>query len=121
MKKSKNEKVQKFLDEIMMFDPEKFKIMQNLRKIVFSNYPMTNERIMYGGIMFSIEEDYGGLFIRKNHISFEFISGAFMNDPDKILEGTGKLRRHLKIKSFADIEDKKVDFFVKQSLKEKIF
>ena len=116
MKKSKNEKVQKFLEEIMMFDSEKFEIMQKLREIIFSNYPKANERIMYGGIMFSLEGDFGGLFVRKNHVSFEFSSGAYMNDPDNILEGTGKFRRHLKIRSLADIEVRKVDFFVKQSL-----
>ena len=116
MKKSKNEPVQKFLEEIMMFDSEKFEIMLNLRKIVFSNYPKANERIIYGGIMFSLEDDFGGLFVRKNHVSFEFGSGANMNDPHNILEGTGKFRRHLKVRSLTDIEDKKVDFFVKQSL-----
>ncbi len=114
MKKSKNEQVQKFLDEIEEFEDEKFKILQKLRKIVFTNYPKTNERMMYGGIMFSLDEDFGGLFVRKNHISFEFTSGSIMNDPQKILEGTGKFRRHLKIRSKVDIKDKKVDFFVKQ-------
>lgn len=116
MKKSKNEQVQKFLEEIMLIDSEKFEILQNLRKIVFSLYPKANERIMYGGIMFSLEDDFGGLFVRNNHVSFEFISGVYMNDPHNILEGTGKFRRHLKVRSLADIENKKVDFFVKQSL-----
>ena len=115
MKKSKNEQVQKFLDEIMMFVPEKFEILKDLRQIVFSNYPEVKERIIYGGIMFSLEDDFGGLFVRKNHISFEFSFGVDMDDPDKILEGTGKYRRHLKIRSLADIKDKQVDFFVKQS------
>ncbi len=71
---------------------------------------------MYGGIMFSIEDDFGGVFVRKNHISFEFSSGVQMDDPDNILEGTGQFRRHLKIQSLDDIKDKKVEFFVKQSL-----
>jgi len=115
MKKSKNEQVQKFLDEIMTFVPEKFEILKNLRQIVFSNYPEVQERIIYGGIMFSLEDDLGGLFVRKNHISFEFCFGVDMNDPDRILEGAGKYRRHLKIRSLADIKDKQVDFFVKQS------
>ena len=115
MKKSKNEQVQKFIDEIMTFIPEKFEILKDLRQIVIVNYPDVQERIMYGGIMFSLEDDFGGLFVRKNHISFEFSFGVDMNDPDKILEGTGKYRRHLKIRNIADIKDKQVDFFVKQS------
>ena len=116
MDKSKNEKVQKFLEDIMMIDSEKYEILQKLRKVVFSNYPETKERMMYGGIMFSLETDFGGLFVRKYHISFEFGFGVYMDDPYNILEGSGKLRRHIKIRSFADIEDKKVDFFVKQAL-----
>ncbi|MDX9800282.1 MAG: DUF1801 domain-containing protein [Spirochaetia bacterium] len=54
--------------------------------------------------------------MRKNHIFFEFINGYQFNDPQKILEGTGKFRRHLKIMSIADVEIKEVDFFVKQAL-----
>ena len=96
---------------------KKFLILQTLREIVYSNFPETSEKMMYGGIMFSLEDDFGGLFVRKNHVSFEFGSGIYMNDPYKILEGSGKFRRHLKIRSFSDIEDKKVDFFVKQSLR----
>lgn len=116
MVKSKNEQVQKFLEDIMMIDSGKFEILEKLREVVLLNYPETKERIMYGGIMFSLEADFGGLFVRKNHISFEFGFGVYMDDPYSILEGSGKLRRHIKIRSLADIEDKKVDFFVKQAL-----
>ncbi len=44
--------------------------------------------------MFSLDEDFGGLFVRKRHISFEFGKGFLMDDPNKILEGKGKYRRH---------------------------
>ena len=116
MKISKDKKVQKFLEEIMLFNDEQFSILQQLREIVFKVHRETNERMMYGGIMFSLENDFGGIFVRKNHVSFEFIAGFTMNDPDKLLEGTGKFRRHLKIKSLSDIDDKKASFFVNQLL-----
>ena len=116
MKKPKNEHVEKYLEEIMMINDNQFNILQKLREIVFEVYPKTNERIIYGGIMFSLDDDFGGIFVRKNHISFEFGNGFAMNDPDKLLEGKGKFRRHLKIRSLSDIDDKKVEFFVKQSV-----
>ena len=116
MKNSKDNKVQEFLEDVLMIDSEKYEIMQKLRKIVFSIFPKTNERMMYGGIMFSINDDFGGIFVRKNHISFEFGNGIQMNDPDNNLEGTGQFRRHLKIRTIADIKDKKVEFFVRQAL-----
>ena len=111
---SKNEKVQSFLEEIRMIDFNKFEMLQDLRKIVFSNYKNVKERMMYGGIMFSLAEDFGGIFVRKNHISFEFGFGVNMNDADNFLEGKGKFRRHLKLRNSDDITDKKVDYFVKQ-------
>jgi len=116
MKKSKNRQVQEHLKEIMMLNEEQFNIMQKLRKIVFAIYPNTNERIIYGGIMFSSDDDFGGIFVRKNHISFEFGNGFIMDDPDNLLEGKGKFRRHLKIRSLSDIDNKRVSFFVKQSV-----
>lgn len=115
--KSKNEKVQNFLDGIMMMDSEQYNSLIEMREIVFDIYPKTEERIMYGGILFSINgEDYSGLFVRKNHISFEFSNGFMMNDPNNSLEGSGQYRRHLKIKSQEDISNKEVAFFVKQAV-----
>lgn len=114
MKKSNDEKVQYFLDEIKVKNEGQFKILQKLREIVFKTYPKTNERIMYGGIMFSLIEDFGGIFLSKNHISFEFGKGYVMKDPKNLLEGTGKFRRHLKIKSIEDIKNKDVDLYIKQ-------
>lgn len=116
MKKPKDEKVQRFLEEIMLVNGEQYEILHGLRAIVFQRYPSTEERMMYGGIMFSLGEDYGGIFVRKNHVSFEFSLGVKMDDPESMLEGTGKMRRHLKIRSTQDIEDKNVDFFVGQVL-----
>jgi len=116
MTKSKDERVQKFLNEIKEFDVKKSEILQKLRKMVFTQYPKVDERMMYGGIMFSLKDDFGGLFVSKNHVSFEFSNGYKMNDPKRILEGTGKFRRHLKIRSLADIDEKKASFFVKQTV-----
>ncbi len=117
MSKPKNESVQKFLDETLLVDSEKYNYLIEIRDIIFNIYPDTNERIMYGGIMFSINsEDFGGLFVRKNHISFEFAKGFMMKDPNGFLEGSGKFRRHLKIRTEEDIKNKELVNFVKQAL-----
>lgn len=108
--------MQKFLDDTLAHNQEYYTILQKLRDIVFSVYPDTTERMMYGGIMFSQKEDFGGIFVSKKHISFEFGNGYSMQDPDKVLEGTGKFRRHLKITFLNDIENKNVVFFVKQAV-----
>ncbi|RLA06617.1 MAG: DUF1801 domain-containing protein [Gammaproteobacteria bacterium] len=111
---SKNKQVNKFLDDLQSLDNDKFIILQKLRQIVLSAHPQVSERMMYGGIMFSLNADFGGIFAYKNHISFEFSQGVDLSDPDKFLAGDGKYRRHLKIKNHDDIKDKKVPFYVKQ-------
>lgn len=116
MKISKDERVNTFLEETNMLNCEQFNILQKLRGMVFKIYPKIDERMIYGGIMFSLEDDFGGIFVRKNHISFEFGNGFKMKDPKNLLEGTGKFRRHLKIKALSDIQDKNVDYFVKQAV-----
>ena len=118
MNVSKNKEVQDLLEEIMVIDEEKSAILEELREMIFTNFEETNERIMYGGIMFSSEkdEDWGGIFSYKNHVSFEFTEGFKLQNPNSILEGTGKKRRHIKIKSFADIAGKKVETFIKGTI-----
>lgn len=116
MRKSKNIQVQTLIDDIEMFDIDKFEILLKLRNIVFSCNPEILERVMYGGIMFSLGDDFGGLFVRKKHVSFEFVFGVQMKDPNGVLEGVGKFRRHLKLRSLKDIEIKKVAYFVEQAL-----
>ena len=114
-RQAKNERVQQFLDDIEDVDEDKAEILQKLRTIVFKRFPKVKEEIKYGGIVFLLGEYFGGgLFVRKDHISFEFVHGAEMDDPREILEGAGKFRRHLKFRSLADIKDKDADFFVKQ-------
>jgi len=114
MQKSKDAGVQKFLTELKAFDSDRYKIVTQARALVFAAYPAVSERIMYGGIMFTLEKDIGGLFVSKNHVSFEFSNGAAFKDPEGLLEGVGKFRRHLKLKNSTDVKAKEVAFFVGQ-------
>ena len=116
MGKSKNERVQNFLDDILVNDPDKSDIIEKLRESAFLANSNINERMMYGGIMLSLEKDFGGIFAYKKHVSFEFSFGSHMDDPNNILEGSGKFRRHIKVHDITDIETKNVAFFVKQAL-----
>lgn len=117
MKMSKNEKVQKFLDELDLIDNEQFKILNEVREIVLDTHSKTEEKIMYGGVLFFIDtEMFSGVFAYKNHITIEFSQGFLMKDPDELLEGNGKYRRHLKLKSKEDIRNKQVAAFVEKAI-----
>jgi hypothetical protein len=40
----------------------------------------------------------------KEHVTFAFLRGAALPDPEKLLEGTGKGVRHVKLRSVADVK-----------------
>jgi len=40
----------------------------------------------------------------KEHVTFAFLRGAALPDPEELLEGTGKGVRHVKLRSVADVK-----------------
>lgn len=74
----------------------------------------------YGGEVFCADPDsdkvfVGGIFVSKAHVSLEFSDGAFFDDPVGQLEGTGKHRRHLKLRSVGDVDTKGTKALLKQA------
>jgi hypothetical protein len=113
---STNEKVNAFLIDIQSTLPDDYEIVEKIRAVFLKEYPQIDEEIKYGGITFNASgELIGGVFISKKHISIEFSNGAQFTDTDKLLEGKGKFRRHLKILNSDDLENKKFDFYIKQA------
>ena len=41
--------------------------------------------------------------VGKEHVTFAFMRGALLPDPEKLLEGTGKGVRHVKLRSVDDV------------------
>jgi len=41
--------------------------------------------------------------VGKEHVTFAFLRGAALADPQKLLEGTGKGVRHVKLRGLADV------------------
>jgi len=111
-----NIEIEKLLQDFELINPPLVLIMRSLRKMVRKIAPDSEEKIMYGGIIYSIPERmFCGLFLSKNYISVEFDLGYLLNDVDKYLEGKGKYRRHLKIHNEEEIIRKKVEKFIKES------
>jgi len=53
--------------------------------------------------------------VAKNHVIFGFMRGAMLRDPAKLLEGTGKYLRHVKVRSAADVRRPEVRALLKQA------
>src|SRR5262250_3257636 len=53
--------------------------------------------------------------VAKEHVVFGFMRGAILRDPAKLLEGTGKYLRHVKLRSPADVRRPQVRALVKEA------
>ncbi len=82
--------------------------MQSLRKEVLGLDESISEEVKYGGILFSSDKPFCGIFSYSKHVSLEFGQGASLPDKYKVLEGEGKLCRHIKLLKQEEIESRYV-------------
>ncbi|ABL65710.1 DUF1801 domain-containing protein [Chlorobium phaeobacteroides] len=107
-----DEKVDQLLQELQITNPERYELVQAARNAIYSVVPNATERVMYGGFMFSGDAQFCGVFAYREHVSVEFGRGCDLPDPRGVLEGSGKLRRHIRLVSIADITGKFLEQYV---------
>jgi hypothetical protein len=100
--------IQTLVEDIRLVSETNYAIVESVRALVSKKFKPTSEEVKYGGILFSSGVQFCGVFAYKEHVSVEFGSGAKIKDEFGYLEGSGKGRRHLKLKSEADIRSKKL-------------
>jgi hypothetical protein len=107
-----DEKIEQLLRDICLNNPELHTIVQSIRALIYSLIPHANERVMYGGLIFADTAPFCGVFAYTHHISLEFSRGCDLQDPHQVLEGKGKIRRHIKIQEAADLETKHLSAYL---------
>jgi hypothetical protein len=55
--------------------------------------------------------------VGKEHVTFAFMRGAALPDPEKLLEGKGKGVRHVKLRSVADVKRPRVKKLIAEAAK----
>lgn len=109
-------KVQSFLQENSEHRPDQYAVLVAVRAAILVFDPAIEEQFKYGGILFGAPKQSCGLFSYANHVSLEFSEGAALPDEGKLLEGSGKLRRHIKLMTTEDIEPKRAVYFIELAL-----
>lgn len=85
--------------------PEAHKeIMEKIRTLIHQSVEGVEEEFKWSRPVFTKTKSFAYLLANKNHVNLGFY-GDFekLNDPDGILEGTGKTMRHIKLKKATDI------------------
>lgn len=112
-----DEMVEQLLSDLRLTNPAGYDLVQGVRKTVYSAVPKASECVMYGGFMFAATTKFCGVFAYTGHVSIEFGRGCDLKDTHRVLEGSGKLRRHIKVHTLADIKAKHVLAYITQAHK----
>ncbi len=105
-----------------MTDAEKQSLIELLDSLVMAAVPKATRVAKYGGTLYTLKPDekegqFCGVFPYKSHVQLSFAKGNELEDPDGLLEGGGKFRRHLTFKSLDDFDARVVKRFAKASAK----
>lgn len=92
-------------------DPHVGELAAGLRELISDVYPAVVEVpwprqnvIGYGVGPKKMSEHFCYIAVQKEYVNLGFYYGAELPDPDGVLEGPGKLLRHIKIRDRSDIE-----------------
>lgn len=97
-----DEKVTQYIEE--QKSPQK-EICQSLREIIIKTFPSIKEEMKWG------VPNYGDLYYfvaLKAHVNLGFSIKNLNSNEIKLLEGTGKTMRHIKIKNIDDINEERI-------------
>lgn len=87
---------------IKKLDPQKKQLAKKLRAIVKKTLPDAVETVKWGNITYLMnDKNLAWLLFYRDHADFGFFMGAKLKS--KLLEGTGKGLRHIKVRTEADI------------------
>ena len=106
------ERVQAFLDDIRLLGEDRLALVQALRQAVLALGSDVTEEVKYGGLLFSEGKPLCGVFSYTGHVSLEFGNGAQLDDPHRVLEGQGKLRRHIKLSTVEELPTRHVSHYL---------
>src|SRR5688572_30262786 len=81
-------------------------LMKRLRAFVKKRAPQLDEQVKWGGICWVGRGVVCYAHPLDDRIDFGFFKGKLLKDPAKILEGSGKFLRHVKVRTAADIREK---------------
>lgn len=103
-----NKSVQTLLEDIRLVSEERYQIVEAVRGMVRAQCRPCAEELKYGGILFSSGIQFCGVFAYQAHVSVEFGMGAAIADVLGHLEGSGKGRRHIKLRTLSDLQSKRL-------------
>ncbi|WP_425390769.1 DUF1801 domain-containing protein [Ekhidna sp.] len=108
-----------FLFHLELKETELVELFVDLRSYIFELAPTCNEILYHTHALtsvFSLSDKLSDAFcmipIYTSHLNLGFHQGTMLPDPNKLLQGTGKLIRHIPIKSPDDYRKPEIESLI---------
>ena len=115
-----------FEDLLDITEPDLHPIARRLREIIIDVDPNFIEVVRLGdrAATFGVgpkkmSEGYTYILPYKNWVNLGFYMGAILADPERLMEGTGKKLRHVKIRSLEDAEQPAIRSLIAEAVAER--
>lgn len=80
-------------------------IMETIRSLIHRSVKDVTEEYKWSRPVFRSKNDFAYLQSNKNYVNLGFYKGfEKLDDPNNLLEGTGKTMRHIKLKKVEDVD-----------------
>jgi hypothetical protein len=85
-------------------DPRQREVAQALRELILEAAPELREVVKWGAPCYLGAKLVCSIAAHSDHTNLEFYHGTSLRDPKRLLEGTGKSLRHVKIHAAGDVK-----------------
>lgn len=89
---------------ILDADEELQKILRNLRNLIEHTVSDVTEHFKWSQPVYRREKDFCYLRHTKKHVNLGFFNFNLLDDPENLLEGSGKTMRHIKIQDWQFVD-----------------
>jgi hypothetical protein len=91
-------------------------IAHSLRALIRQAAPGLAESIKWGNACYSNGGNVCSIIPYQSHVNLAFFRGAELDDPEGLLEGTGKAMRHVTVRSVGNIRGDSIAALVRAAL-----
>jgi uncharacterized protein YdhG (YjbR/CyaY superfamily) len=96
--------------------PELQPVVAALRELMREMAPEATEQISYGIPMYKGRKIFAFINPTKKDITFGFSHGGEFEDKFNLLQGKGKMSKHIKIKNLQSVNKETLRYYIRQAL-----
>jgi hypothetical protein len=110
-------KVKEVTDYIASASSGQKEVLSTLRELIAKAIPEGAENFKWSRPVYATQKDFCYLQFNKKHVNLGFFEFEKIDDPDNLLEGTGKEMRHIKIEDGSKLNPPVLYKMIKQASK----